>query len=213
MNRKFAVVIVVVIIVLAVGVSAAAAQQYGRGVGQCPTGVCQPQQTGTGNQYGQPDNAGRGNAGAPGFNQRGPFAGLPPQADVELSAAAIDTMTAGLLDEYHAWAVYQAVINQFGAVNPFVNIQRAEAQHIAAWETLFERYGVALPAAPAVPDLTFASLADACQTASAAEIANFGLYDTMLNTLANYPDMIQVVTALRDASQYNHLPAFEQCAG
>ncbi len=211
MSRKFAVVIVIVIVVLAVGVSAAAAQQYGRGAGQCPTGVCQPQQTGTGNQYGQPDNA--GNAGAPGFNQRGPFAGLPPQADVELSAAAIDTMTAGLLDEYQAWAVYQAVINQFGAVNPFVNIQRAEAQHIAAWETLFERYGVALPAAPAVPDLTFASLADACQTAAAAEIANFGLYDTMLNTLANYPDMIQVVTALRDASQYHHLPAFEQCAG
>ncbi len=35
----------------------------------------------------------------------------------------------------------------------------------------------------------------------------------MLVTLADYPDMVQVVTSLRNASEFQHLPAFEQCAG
>ena len=28
----------------------------------------------------------------------------------------------------------------------------------------------------------------------------------------DYPDMVQVFTSLRDASEFQHLPAFENCA-
>ncbi len=139
---------------------------------------------------------------------------LPPATDAEPTPEMIEAMTAGLMDEYHAQAVYQAVIDEFGAVRPFTNILRAEAQHVAAWAFLFERYGLDAPAAPeavAVPE--FASVAEACAAGAAAEVANFDLYDAMLDTFADYPDIIQAVTALRNASEFNHLPAFENCAG
>ena len=124
----------------------------------------------------------------------------------------IATMTAGWLDEQHAYATYEAIIDQFGNVAPFVNIQRSEAQHIAAWELMFDRYGVELPAVPEFDTPEFSTLSDACQTAADAEIANFELYDTMLVTLGDYPDMVQVVTSLRNASEFSHLPAFQRCA-
>jgi hypothetical protein len=142
----------------------------------------------------------------PGANLPAPVAGPVPDEVVAL-------ITAGIEDEWHAYAVYAAVIDQFGAVRPFTNIQRAEAQHAAAWATIFERYGLPLPEQPTWDIPEFASLADACAAAADAEIANMDLYDEMLTTLAAYPDMVQVATALRAASANNHLPAFERCAG
>lgn len=133
--------------------------------------------------------------------------------DVQLGDEVIAAMTAGLMDEYHAYATYQAVIDQFGDVLPFTRIQASEAQHIAAWQNLFERYGLEIPSAPvADATVTFASLSEACSVAASAEIANFGLYDSMVATLSDYPDMLRVVNTLRDASEFHHLPAFENCA-
>jgi hypothetical protein len=93
-----------------------------------------------------------------------------------------------------------------------VNIQRAESQHIAAWEFLFDRYGIDIPELPVIDIPQFASLSEACDAAAAAEIANFGLYDSMLEAFAGYPDIAQVTQALRNASEFSHLPAFETCA-
>ncbi|MCA9907544.1 MAG: hypothetical protein KC519_02765 [Anaerolineae bacterium] len=161
-----------------------------------------------------PSNFGPGYYGEAGSSAFAPGIGLPPAVPGELPDDVVAAMTEGILDEYHAYAVYQAVIDQFGSVAPFVNIQASEAQHIAAWEVIFNRYSVELPEPPALdPMPQFATLADACQAAADAEIANFSLYDRNLDLLRDYPDMVQVVTALRNASQYNHLPAFESCAG
>jgi hypothetical protein len=138
---------------------------------------------------------------------------LPPATDAEPTAEIVDAMTAGILDEYHALAVYEAVIDQFGAVRPFTNIVRAEQKHIDAWAAMFERYDIPVPAAPttmAAPE--FESVAAACALGAAAEVANFDLYDEMGEVFAGYPDLQQVATVLRDASEYNHLPAFERCA-
>lgn len=141
------------------------------------------------------------------------FAELPDATVGELSDEVLVAMTDGIMDEYNAYNIYQAVIDQFGEIRPFVNIQNAEAKHISAWEFLFERYGVDIPEMPARDDsISFDSVQSACSAAAEAEIANFGLYDEMLVTLADYPDMVQVVTNLRDASELNHLPAFERCA-
>ena len=141
------------------------------------------------------------------------FAGLPPAYDGELPEEVIEMMAAGWMDEQNAYAIYGAVIAQFGEVNPFANIQDAEAQHIAAWEFLFDRYEIAVPELPVFEAPTFASVPEACQAAADAEVANFGLYDEMLSAFEDYPDLYQVTLALRNASEFNHLPAFEQCAG
>jgi hypothetical protein len=121
-------------------------------------------------------------------------------------------MIAGWADEQHAYAAYGAVIDQYGAVRPFVNIQRSEVQHITAWETLFDRYGIAVTDVPAFDLPEFASLSDACAVGAAAEVANFDLYDTMLAAFEPYPDLAYVAQSLRDASEFSHLPAFEMCA-
>ncbi len=158
---------------------------------------------------------GRMNQGAnPGGAGRGLYAAQVGSVDGALPAAVIDALVAGINDEYHAYATYQAVIDQFGPVAPFVRIQQAEAAHIAALARAFARYGLAVPAAPplaATPG--FASIEDACAAGVAAETANLALYDAWLETVSDYPDLVRVFTALRDASEFNHLPAFQTCAG
>jgi hypothetical protein len=137
---------------------------------------------------------------------------LPPKTSGQVPAAVVSAMQAGLADELNAYAIYGSVIDQFGSVRPFSNIQRAEAQHIAAWEFLFDRYGIPMPAADKVEVPEFASLTDACQAAVDAEIANRDLYDKLLSAFGDYPDMTQVATQLRTATNEKHLPAFQRCA-
>jgi len=155
-----------------------------------------------------------GQNGSSGLYQNDMLADLPPAVPGDVPADVIAALTAGLTDEHHAYDTYQVVIDQFGVVRPFTNIQQAEASHIAALEFLFERYGLELPAvAPLAEVPQFDTLTDACATGAAAEIANFSLYDSWIATVQDYPDMVQVFTALRDASEFQHLPAFERCAG
>jgi hypothetical protein len=159
-------------------------------------------------------NMGAGNAGTMGAGTQGTgmLSTLPPASDTPLTQEVIDLMVDGWVDEQHAYAVYEAVIAQFGEVAPFVNIQRAEAQHAASWELMFERYGIDMPALPEFEAPTFASVEEACQIAAEAEIINFSLYDDMAEAFADYPDILQVSIALRNASEFSHLPAFEACA-
>ena len=228
MNKKIVIVSLVMLIVVVLGISAVSAQGNGNGpvpgdgTPLCADGdmECQVFNYGgvgfvngqTGARWNDQERGNMRNSNGSGTAGTGFYATLPPVTDAELSEAEIAAMTDGWLDEQHAYAVYGAVIDQFGAVAPFVSIQRSEAQHIAAWELIFDRYGVPVPAVPEFDLPTFATLSDACQTAAAAEIANFGLYNSMLTTLSDYPDMVQVITVLRNASEYNHLPAFENCA-
>ena len=152
--------------------------------------------------------------GQGGINGGGLYNTLPPATTDTLPDDIVSLMIAGWQDEIHAYTVYQSVIDQFGTVAPFVSIQRAEAQHLAAWEFMFDRYGIPVPEVPVFDNLpTFASLSEACQIAADAEIANFSLYDDMQQTFSAYPDIAQIATALRDASEFSHLPAFENCAG
>ncbi|GAB4574526.1 MAG: hypothetical protein Kow0077_21540 [Anaerolineae bacterium] len=164
-----------------------------------------PLNPGTGNQYGR----GNGNAGLYGTQYD-----LLPPFEGELPADVVEALQAGLMDELHAAAVYEAVIAQFGPVVPFSSILQAEYTHAAALERAMDYYGVDYSAlAPAVEPLAFSTVQEACAAAAAAEVANFTLYDNWIDTVSDYPDLVQVFTNLRNASEYNHLPAFEACAG
>jgi hypothetical protein len=160
---------------------------------------------GYGYQGGQNPSTPRGNNGG------GLLFNLPPATTDTLPPEVIELMLAGWLDEQHAYAVYGSVIEQLGTVRPFVNIQQSEAQHIAAWETLFARYQIALPPLPTFELPPVTSLSAACALGVTAETANFDLYDTMLTTFAPYPDLLYVSQNLRAASEFSHLPAFERC--
>jgi hypothetical protein len=115
-------------------------------------------------------------------------------------------------DEHKAHATYHQVVADFGDVLPFVNIVEAEARHIAALTRLLERHRVPVPSNPWPGRVTrFDSLRAACEAAVEAEIANRSLYDRLMAS-TDRADILEVFQNLRDASEHNHLPAFQRCA-
>lgn len=115
--------------------------------------------------------------------------------------------------EYTASAAYQAVIAQFGPVEPYVSIQAAEEQHVDALTRQLERLGVAVPpnpylgTIPAPTDLTAAARAWAT-----GEVDNVAMYDRLLDQVASDATLTRVLGNLRRASQEMHLPAFQAAA-
>ncbi len=143
---------------------------------------------------------------------------VPVANAATLSDDARAALAAGLEDEYRAEAFYAAVIDKFGPVRPFSNIIRAEQAHSAALTAVMQTYGVEAGtnpylADPAVVASVPATLGEACAIGVEAEIVNKDLYDgKLIPATAGYPDIQVVFQNLRDASQNNHLPAFERCA-
>ncbi|MEW6579648.1 MAG: hypothetical protein AB1435_10690 [Chloroflexota bacterium] len=204
------VVAVVVLVVLALGIGVGTSEAQG-------SGGWRGGRSGElrGGQYANPATGAFGQNQA--MNQRQTqnlMFDLPPAVPGELPASVVDAITAGIQDEYHAYATYQVIIDQFGAVRPFTSIQAAEAKHIEALSFIFTRYGLPVPESqPLVEVPQFATVTEACAAGAQAEIANAALYDEWLAVVQDYPDITQVFTALRDASQTQHLPAFQSCAG
>lgn len=129
-----------------------------------------------------------------------------------LTPAEIAALHEALDDEYHAWAVYDQVLADFGSVRPFSNIRAAEARHIEALSALFARYGQPVPPNPWPGKVhRFADVRQACEAGVAAEIANGQLYERLLASTAR-PDILAVLRNLQAASQQRHLPAFRRCA-
>jgi hypothetical protein len=130
------------------------------------------------------------------------------QLDRKTEQALIDAIN----DEYKARAVYQKVIDKFGTVQPFSNIIKAEATHIAELKPLFTKYGIAIPKDEwysKVP--AFTTLQEACAGGVQAEIDNAKMYDGLLKFVKE-KDIVDVFKRLRDASYEKHLPAFKRCA-
>jgi hypothetical protein len=129
-----------------------------------------------------------------------------------LDALERQALQDALDDEYRAHTTYDQVIRDFGPVRPFVNIVDAEARHVSALLSLFEKYGIEASAnrwPGKVP--RFSSVHEACTAAVQGETENVALYDRVLKTTRR-PDILSVYQALRSASLDRHLPAFQRCA-
>jgi hypothetical protein len=130
----------------------------------------------------------------------------------DLTEDEVEALLIALDDEYRAWAVYEQVISDLGAARPFPNIQRAEENHIAALTSLLERYGVSVPENEWIGNVpSYDTLGDACATGLQAETDNAALYDQLFSMVDNV-EILRVFTALQQASETKHLPAFERCA-
>jgi len=130
-----------------------------------------------------------------------------------LTNEAKTALTSAINDEYKARAVYQAVIDKFGSVRPFIMIIRAEEQHISSLKALFDKYGLPIPTDNTKDFPSLTSVAGACKIGVDAEIANANLYkNELLPQVTQYEDITAVFTQLKNASEQNHLPAFQRCA-
>ena len=131
----------------------------------------------------------------------------------ELPDSVVVVLNKALDDEYKALATYQAVMEEYGSIRPFIMIARAEEQHIASLKAVYDKYGLAVPTSEWDGQVSApASVQAACQTGVEAEIANAALYrDELLPAVSAYEDITLVFTNLMNASQEKHLGAFERC--
>ncbi|MDX8343579.1 ferritin family protein [Rossellomorea sp. YZS02] len=103
-------------------------------------------------------------------------------------------------DEYLAQARYDRIIQKFGNVSTFMRIKEAELRHIAALQTLFQRYGIPLPQDQSQSYVTTPdSIKDAYGAGVQGEIDNISMYDTFL-AYSLPEDVGFVFTQLRNAS-------------
>jgi hypothetical protein len=129
-----------------------------------------------------------------------------------LTDEEVNTLYLALNDEYHAWAVYEQVLLDFGFVRPFSSIQRAEVSHSAALTKLLEKYGLPIPENPWSGQVaSFDDLGSACAAGVQAEVANGALYDLLLTSTVRM-DILDTYTALQRASLEKHLVALTRCA-
>ena len=123
----------------------------------------------------------------------------------------IEALHLALDDEYHALAVYQQVISDFGEVTPFVEIVESEARHIEALLKQFDKHGITVPENTWIGQVpSFDSIQAACQAGVEAELANVALYEKLFS-MVDDPGLIQVFNNLSRASQESHLPEFQSC--
>lgn len=132
---------------------------------------------------------------------------------VQVSSSTVQgALLAALEDERRARTSYAAVLVRLGEVRPFSNVIRAEEEHIALLEDRFRARGISIPEDATARSFAPASVAEACTAAVVAERANVALYrETLIPQVADVPDVREVFTALADASEFRHLPAFERC--
>jgi len=123
--------------------------------------------------------------------------------------AIIEALT-GPAGEYAAYAMYNAVIDKYGEVEPYVSIREAEARHIEALKRVLDRYGVAYPKEnPYIGKVQAPeSLEEAAKAWAEGEVENVAMYDRLIGAVSDYPDVVRVFENLRRASQEKHLPAF-----
>lgn len=193
--------------------AAGTGQQYGQGNGAI---VSQSKDSGIplqGSGQGRGGNQGGGNGqGNRGGNSQGGQGGNGQAYALEpLSEAEMDGLVRAIEEELNAQALYQSVVDAFGAAAPFERIVQSEAQHASALLRLADKYGIPAPEYPGTEGQpSFETLEAACQAGVQAEIADAALYDELM-AFTNHTDLLRVYENLQKASLNSHLPAFEAC--
>lgn len=114
--------------------------------------------------------------------------------------------------EYAAAASYQAVLDQFGPVEPYATIKESEERHIDALTRQLNRYNITVPANPYLGIVEAPEdLETAAQEWALGEILNVDMYDQLMEQ-ATDDRLVRVLENLRRASLEEHLPAFEAAA-
>ena len=114
--------------------------------------------------------------------------------------------------EYAALASYQAVLDEYGDVEPYATIMEAEGRHADSLIRQLERLGVEVEENPYLGQIEApADLETAAEAWAEGEILNVELYDQLIAD-AQSEQVIKVFNNLRSASLDSHLPAFELAA-
>lgn len=137
----------------------------------------------------------------------------PEAAKSNPAAGAAWEALMGPEGEYAALASYQAVIDKFGQVEPYVTIKKSEERHADALKRQLQRYGIEAPGNPYLGKIQAPeSLKKAAEDWAKGEEANVKMYDALIKKASGDSRLVQVFTNLRRASQEQHLPMFKAAA-
>jgi len=128
--------------------------------------------------------------------------------DTEIVLAAL----MGPDGEYAAAASYQAVLDEYGQVEPYATIHKAELRHIDALIRQLQNLGEPVPSNPYTGKIAAPkNLTMAAEAWAEGEVLNVELYDDLISKTDN-ANLLKVLGNLRRASLESHLPAFELAA-
>jgi hypothetical protein len=128
--------------------------------------------------------------------------------DTEIVLAAL----MGPDGEYAAAASYEAVLDEYGSVEPYATIYQAELRHINALIRQLQNLGEPVPSNPYTGKITAPKdLTTAAKAWAEGEVLNVELYDDLITKTDN-ANLLRVLGNLRRASLESHLPAFELAA-
>lgn len=145
-----------------------------------------------------------------GLSHAQPVTTTPVGADAK--SAVLEALS-GPAGEYQAFAAYSAVLEKFGALQPYASIRAAEARHVSMLQMLLGRYGVTVPENTYLGKVTLpADLVSIAKQEAQAEIDNVAMYERLLTKVSSYPDITRVFLNLQAVSRNNHLPAFQAAA-
>lgn len=114
--------------------------------------------------------------------------------------------------EYAALASYQAVLDEYGVVEPYATIMAAEGRHADALIRQLQRLGVEVPSNPYLGLIAApGDLKAAAEAWAEGEILNVEMYDNLLSQTED-SQIVKVLNNLRSASLDSHLPAFQLAA-
>lgn len=114
--------------------------------------------------------------------------------------------------EYAALASYQAVLDEYGVVEPYATIMAAEGRHADALIRQLQRLGVEVPSNPYLGLIAApGDLEAAAEAWAEGEILNVEMYDNLLSQTED-SQIVKVLNNLRSASLDSHLPAFQLAA-
>lgn len=138
-----------------------------------------------------------------------------PEASLDQSLSDVDLVLMALMGpdgEFAAAASYEAVLAEFGFVEPYASIYEAELRHADALVRQLERLGEEVPLNPYTGTIAApADLQTAAESWAEGEVANVELYDYLISQTDD-PQLTKVFENLRSASADSHLPAFEAAA-
>jgi hypothetical protein len=132
----------------------------------------------------------------------------PQMTDVEIVLAAL----MGPDGEYAAAASYEAVLDEYGQVEPYATIYQAELRHIDALIRQLQNLGEPVPTNPYTGKIAAPkNLTMAAEAWAEGEVLNVELYDDLISKTDN-ANLLKVLGNLKRASLESHLPAFELAA-
>lgn len=137
-------------------------------------------------------------------------AGAPEAGTAD--AAAWEALL-GVDGEYNSAAQYAAVVDKFGAVEPYISILAAENHHSDMLAMHLRRAGYDVPANPYLGAVTApADLVTAAQAWADGEVRNIAMYDALTAQAKDDAHLTMMFSHLKGASKNAHLPLFKLAA-